>query len=183
MVAIVVFSAPKGRTGRRNTVAACTAIVGINWGDEGKGRMVDLLTENFDVVVRFQGGGNAGHTIVNRYGEFMLHLLPSGVFRKDVVNNPYFAEDGPLGEFVKALNNPDALLGGQLIGVNFENWAGYHYDMAGEMQSYLLGETTFDEFFDAYAEFNETAIDNYFAENPDGATDIFRLRDIVGEAE
>ena len=64
----------------------CTAIVGINWGDEGKGRMVDLLTESFDVVVRYQGGGNAGHTIVNRYGEFMLHLLPSGVFRKNVVN-------------------------------------------------------------------------------------------------
>ena len=65
---------------------ACTAIVGINWGDEGKGRMVDLLTENFDIVVRYQGGGNAGHTIVNQYGEFMLHLLPSGVFRKNVVN-------------------------------------------------------------------------------------------------
>ena len=64
----------------------CTAIVGINWGDEGKGRMVDLLTEDFDVVVRYQGGGNAGHTILNRYGEFMLHLLPSGVFRKNVIN-------------------------------------------------------------------------------------------------
>ncbi len=64
----------------------CTAIVGINWGDEGKGRMVDLLTEDFDVVVRYQGGGNAGHTIVNRYGEFMLHLLPSGVFWPNVVN-------------------------------------------------------------------------------------------------
>ena len=64
----------------------CTAIVGINWGDEGKGRMVDLLTEDFDVVVRYQGGGNAGHTIVNRYGEFQLHLLPSGVFRPNVVN-------------------------------------------------------------------------------------------------
>ena len=68
------------------TMDACTAIVGINWGDEGKGRMVDLLTDNFDIVVRYQGGGNAGHTIVNKYGEFMLHLLPSGVFRKDVVN-------------------------------------------------------------------------------------------------
>jgi len=67
-------------------MAACTAIVGINWGDEGKGRMVDLLTEAFDVVVRYQGGGNAGHTVLNRYGEFMLHLLPSGVFRKEVVN-------------------------------------------------------------------------------------------------
>ncbi len=65
---------------------ACSAIVGINWGDEGKGRMVDLLTEDYDIVVRYQGGGNAGHTIVNRYGEFMLHLLPSGVFRKNVVS-------------------------------------------------------------------------------------------------
>ena len=67
-------------------MTACTAIVGINWGDEGKGRMVDLLTENFDIVVRFQGGGNAGHTVINRYGEFMLHLLPSGVFWPGVVN-------------------------------------------------------------------------------------------------
>ena len=62
------------------------AIVGINWGDEGKGRMVDLLTENYDVVVRFQGGGNAGHTVINEYGKFALHLLPSGIFRKGVVN-------------------------------------------------------------------------------------------------
>ena len=62
------------------------AIVGINWGDEGKGRMVDLLTEHYDVVVRFQGGGNAGHTVINEYGKFALHLLPSGVFRKGVVN-------------------------------------------------------------------------------------------------
>ena len=67
-------------------MAACTAIVGINWGDEGKGRMIDLLTEAFDIVIRYQGGGNAGHTVINRYGEFMLHLLPSGVFRSGVVN-------------------------------------------------------------------------------------------------
>ncbi len=62
------------------------AIVGVNWGDEGKGRMVDLLTENYDIVVRYQGGGNAGHTVINEYGKFALHLLPSGVFRKGVVN-------------------------------------------------------------------------------------------------
>ena len=62
------------------------AIVGINWGDEGKGRMVDLLTEDYDVVVRYQGGGNAGHTIVNDKGRFALHLLPSGIFRDGVVN-------------------------------------------------------------------------------------------------
>ena len=62
------------------------AIVGINWGDEGKGRMVDLLTESYDVVIRYQGGGNAGHTVVNRYGKFALHLLPSGIFHPNVVN-------------------------------------------------------------------------------------------------
>ncbi len=62
------------------------AIVGINWGDEGKGRMVDLLTERFDIVVRYQGGGNAGHTVINSYGKFALHLLPSGIFRNGVVN-------------------------------------------------------------------------------------------------
>ena len=62
------------------------AIVGINWGDEGKGRMVDLLTEDFDIVVRYQGGGNAGHTVINEMGKFALHLLPSGIFRKNVVN-------------------------------------------------------------------------------------------------
>lgn len=62
------------------------AIVGINWGDEGKGRMVDLLTADYDVVVRYQGGGNAGHTVINEYGKFALHLLPSGIFREGVVN-------------------------------------------------------------------------------------------------
>ena len=65
---------------------ACTAIVGINWGDEGKGRMVDLLTEDYDVVVRFQGGANAGHTVINEHGALSLHLLPSGVCRKGVMN-------------------------------------------------------------------------------------------------
>lgn len=65
---------------------ANSVIVGINWGDEGKGRMVDLLTENYDVVVRYQGGGNAGHTVINEKGKFALHLLPSGIFRHGVVN-------------------------------------------------------------------------------------------------
>jgi len=65
---------------------ANTAIVGINWGDEGKGRMVDLLAENCDLVVRYQGGGNAGHTVENEKGRFALHLLPSGIFRAGVVN-------------------------------------------------------------------------------------------------
>lgn len=57
-----------------------TAVVGAQWGDEGKGRMVDALAENMDWVIRFQGGDNAGHTVVNHYGKFKLHLIPSGIF-------------------------------------------------------------------------------------------------------
>ncbi|NLF80750.1 MAG: adenylosuccinate synthase [Clostridia bacterium] len=63
-----------------------TAITGINWGDEGKGRMVDLLAEEQDIVVRYQGGNNAGHTVVNDRGKFILNLLPSGILRPDIVN-------------------------------------------------------------------------------------------------
>lgn len=62
------------------------AIVGGCWGDEGKGKVTDLLSEDSDVVVRFQGGANAGHTIINQYGKFALHLLPSGIFRQNVTN-------------------------------------------------------------------------------------------------
>ena len=56
------------------------AIVGANWGDEGKGKITDMLAKESDIIVRFQGGSNAGHTIINNYGKFALHLLPSGVF-------------------------------------------------------------------------------------------------------
>ncbi|MDE6355945.1 MAG: adenylosuccinate synthase [Clostridia bacterium] len=63
-----------------------TSICGINWGDEGKGRMVDLLSEKFDIVCRYQGGNNAGHTVINDKGRFILNLLPSGILREDVVN-------------------------------------------------------------------------------------------------
>ncbi len=57
-----------------------TAVVGANWGDEGKGKITDMLGQESDIIVRFQGGSNAGHTIVNNYGKFALHILPSGVF-------------------------------------------------------------------------------------------------------
>ena len=63
-----------------------TAIVGANWGDEGKGKITDHLAEYSDFVVRFQGGKNAGHTIINEYGKFALHLLPSGVFYQNILN-------------------------------------------------------------------------------------------------
>lgn len=63
-----------------------SAIVGINWGDEGKGRMVDLLSSDFDIICRYQGGNNAGHTVVNERGTFILNLLPSGILRETTVN-------------------------------------------------------------------------------------------------
>ena len=62
------------------------AIVGANWGDEGKGKITDVLAKDADVVIRFQGGSNAGHTIINEYGRFALHQLPSGVFYHHTTN-------------------------------------------------------------------------------------------------
>ena len=63
-----------------------TSIVGINWGDEGKGRMVDLLSQEYDIIIRYQGGNNAGHTVINDQGKFILNLLPSGILRETTVN-------------------------------------------------------------------------------------------------
>ena len=62
------------------------AVVGANWGDEGKGKLTDVFAKESDIVVRFQGGNNAGHTIINDYGKFALHMLPSGVFYNHVTN-------------------------------------------------------------------------------------------------
>ena len=68
------------------TPAPITAVVGANWGDEGKGKTTDYFAQDADIVVRFQGGSNAGHTIINEHGKFALHLLPSGVFYPHIVN-------------------------------------------------------------------------------------------------
>ena len=65
---------------------ATAMVIGAQWGDEGKGKIVDYLAAKADVVVRSQGGNNAGHTVVNDKGKFALHLLPSGIFRPGVVN-------------------------------------------------------------------------------------------------
>ena len=81
------------------------AIVGSNWGDEGKGKITDLMAGQADIVVRFQGGANAGHTIINNYGRFALHLLPSGVCHPGVINvlGPGVALD--IEEFLKEYND------------------------------------------------------------------------------
>lgn len=85
-----------------------SAIVGINWGDEGKGRIVDLLCGSYDFVVRYQGGGNAGHTVVIEQGKFALHLIPSGIFHKGVINilgNGVAVDPESLCEEIEMLRN------------------------------------------------------------------------------
>ena len=81
------------------------AIVGACWGDEGKGKVTDVLANNCDVVIRFQGGSNAGHTIVNEYGKFALHILPSGVFHPNIVNIIGNGVAFSVENFVKELND------------------------------------------------------------------------------
>ena len=87
-----------------------TAIVGINWGDEGKGRMVDLLSADYQVIIRYQGGNNAGHTVVNNKGKFILNLLPSGILRDDTVNvmgNGMVVDIEHLSQEIKTLQDKD----------------------------------------------------------------------------
>ena len=62
------------------------AVLGAQWGDEGKGKIIDFLARDADVVARFSGGNNAGHTVINDMGDFSLHLIPCGVFRQNVMN-------------------------------------------------------------------------------------------------
>lgn len=80
------------------------AIVGANWGDEGKGKITDMLAADSDIVIRFQGGANAGHTIVNNYGKFALHLLPSGSFNDNVINMIGNGVALDIPELIKELN-------------------------------------------------------------------------------
>ena len=90
------------------------AVVGANWGDEGKGKITDMMAEKADIIVRFQGGANAGHTIVNCYGKFALHTLPSGVFyghTTSVIGNGV-ALNIPIGQWhtVRALESGSVIL-------------------------------------------------------------------------
>ncbi|MFQ5996045.1 MAG: adenylosuccinate synthase [Dehalococcoidales bacterium] len=83
------------------------AVIGAQWGDEGKGKVVDLLAEEAQVVMRFSGGDNAGHTVVNRYGEFKLHLVPSGIFSPrtiSIIGNGVVINPGVLLDEIDQLN-------------------------------------------------------------------------------
>lgn len=67
-------------------MSSITSIVGAQWGDEGKGRIVDYLAVHSDIVIRYQGGDNAGHTVINEHGKFALHIIPSGIFNPETTN-------------------------------------------------------------------------------------------------
>ena len=126
------------------------AVVGANWGDEGKGKITDMLAENADIIVRFQGGSNAGHTIINEYGRFALHLLPSGVFYKHTtsvigngvaLNIPYLLKEI---EYLKEKNVPDINI---LVSDRAQLVMPYHidfdtYNQGAQMITFLLTPST-----------------------------------------
>ncbi len=94
------------------------AIIGAQWGDEGKGKIVDLLAEKANVVVRFSGGNNAGHTVVNQLGEFRMHLIPSGIFRPDVtciISNGVVIDPAALLDEIENLKQRDVSVGNLFI--------------------------------------------------------------------
>ena len=97
----------RGKTIGKGIIFMVRSIVGANWGDEGKGKITDVLAERSDVVVRFQGGANAGHTIINNYGKFALHLLPSGVFHQNIAN---IIGPGVALDIEKLLNEYDSVV-------------------------------------------------------------------------
>ena len=121
------------------------AIVGANWGDEGKGKMCDILSKDADVVIRFQGGANAGHTIVNEYGKTALHMLPSGIFRQDVINvigqgvafdiNAFFEELKSVKE--KGMKNPNIVISDRV-----QILMPYHIKL-DELEEQRLGKASF----------------------------------------
>ncbi|MGI6173005.1 MAG: extracellular solute-binding protein [Christensenellales bacterium] len=98
---------------------------------------------------------------------------------KSAAENEYFSEEGPLGEFIKEVNNIDMVLGGQATGINLSAYAESNYDMAAEMQDYLMGNKEFDAWMDEYAAWYQDALDKAYAENPDMQTDIFKLSDFA----
>ena len=122
-----------------------SAIVGGNWGDEGKGKMCDILSKDADVVIRFQGGANAGHTIVNEYGKTALHMLPSGIFRQDVINvigqgvafdiNAFFEELESVKE--KGMKNPNIVISDRV-----QILMPYHIKL-DELEEQRLGKASF----------------------------------------
>ena len=94
------------------------AVLGAQWGDEGKGKIIDFLASDADVVARFSGGNNAGHTVINDLGDFSLHIIPCGVFREDVMNvigNGTVVDPDVLIEEIESLSQAGISVDGRLI--------------------------------------------------------------------
>ena len=120
------------------------AIVGANWGDEGKGKITDMLAEESDIIVRFQGGSNAGHTIINEYGKFALHLLPSGVFYNHTtsiigngvaLNIPYLIKE------LKSLTDRNVPMPKILVSDRAQILMPYHVDFDTYEEARLAGKS------------------------------------------
>ena len=129
---------------QRNGGNMVKAIVGANWGDEGKGKITDMLAEESDIVVRFQGGSNAGHTIINDYGKFALHLLPSGVFYNHItsvigngvaLNIPYLVKE------LKSLTDRNVPMPKILVSDRAQIMMPYHIDFDTYEEARLAGKS------------------------------------------
>lgn len=120
------------------------AIVGANWGDEGKGKITDMLAEESDIIVRFQGGSNAGHTIINGYGRFALHLLPSGVFYNhttSVIGNGVALNIPYLVKELKSLTDRDVPMPKILVSDRAQILMPYHVDFDTYEEERLAGKS------------------------------------------
>lgn len=120
------------------------AIVGANWGDEGKGKITDMLAEESDIIVRFQGGSNAGHTIINDYGKFALHLLPSGVFYNhttSVIGNGVALNIPYLVRELKSLTDRDVPMPKILVSDRAQILMPYHVDFDTYEEERLAGKS------------------------------------------
>ena len=120
------------------------AIVGANWGDEGKGKITDMLAEESDIIVRFQGGSNAGHTIINDYGKFALHLLPSGVFYNhttSVIGNGVALNIPYLINELKSLTDRNVPMPKILVSDRAQILMPYHVDFDTYEEARLAGKS------------------------------------------
>ena len=120
------------------------AIVGANWGDEGKGKNTDMLAEKSDIIVRFQGGSNAGHTIINDYGKFALHLLPSGVFYNhttNVIGNGVALNIPYLVNELKSLTDRNVPMPKILVSDRAQIMMPYHVDFDTYEEARLAGKS------------------------------------------
>lgn len=120
------------------------AIVGANWGDEGKGKITDMLAEKSDIIVRYQGGSNAGHTIINDYGKFALHLLPSGVFythTTNVIGNGVALNIPYLVNEIKSLTDKGVPMPKILVSDRAQILMPYHIDFDTYEEERLAGKS------------------------------------------